>query len=149
MAAKTKPLRGRSELIKADGTVVPVRDYDGTLCMPADEWAACKAQIAGNLSKTVSDLLLAHPTMRRSIGMAEGQQHATVRLSDLLRPTQRRQSTKYRVETVGEHDFTVGRYVNGQWEEHSRFARRTPARAKVEELNNTPAYQKRCKEQGT
>ena len=38
MAGKAKPLRGRSEFIRPDGTVVPVRDFDGNLVIAPGEW---------------------------------------------------------------------------------------------------------------
>ena len=45
MAGKAKPLRGRSEFIRPDGTVVPVRDFDGNLVIDPGEWEQIKQQI--------------------------------------------------------------------------------------------------------
>ena len=46
MAKNSQPLRGRSELIRPDGTIVPVRDYDGTLLIDEAEWEEAKKHAA-------------------------------------------------------------------------------------------------------
>lgn len=84
MAGKAKPLRGRSEFIRPDGTVVPVRDFDGNLVIDPGEWEQIKQQIAKNLSRTVSEIVTAHPERKAAYGIPEGQNSATVRLMDLL-----------------------------------------------------------------
>ncbi|WNX85763.1 hypothetical protein RWV98_05710 [Agathobaculum sp. NTUH-O15-33] len=84
MARKTMPLRGRSEFICPDGTILPVRDYDGTLLMPAEEWERCKAKIAQNLGETVSQMAATQPELRAVLGLKAGQTRATVSLGDLL-----------------------------------------------------------------
>lgn len=84
MAGKAKPLRGRSEFIRPDGTVVPVRDFDGNLVIDPGEWEQIKQQIAGNLSRTVSEIVTAHPERKAAYGIPEGKNSATVCLIDIL-----------------------------------------------------------------
>lgn len=84
MAAKAKPLRGRSEFVRPDGTVVPVRDYDGNLVIDPQEWKQIQQGIARNLSRLVSEIVTQHPEKKAAFGIPEGQNSATVRLMDLL-----------------------------------------------------------------
>lgn len=84
MAAKSKPLRGRSEFVRPDGTVVPVRDFDGNLVIDPQEWAQIQQGIAQNLSRIVSEIVTQHPEKKAAFGIPEGQNSATVRLMDLL-----------------------------------------------------------------
>ena len=84
MAKNSQPLRGRSELIRPDGTIVPVRDYDGTLLIDEAEWEEAKKQIAANLSRLTSQFVTQHPERKAAFGIPEGQNSATVRLVDLL-----------------------------------------------------------------
>lgn len=83
--AKCKPLRGRSEFIYPDGRVVPVRDFDGNLVIDPAEWERIKQQIAGNLSRTVSEIVTNHPEKKAAFGIPEGQNSARVCLMDILR----------------------------------------------------------------
>lgn len=84
MAGKAKPLRGRSELIRADGTIVPVRDYDGNLLIDPDEWEQAKRQIADRLGRMVSDIVTQHPERKAAFGIPAGENRATVCLMDIL-----------------------------------------------------------------
>nr|WP_297175147.1 hypothetical protein [uncultured Agathobaculum sp.] len=84
MAGKSKPLRGRSELIRPDGTIVPVRDFDGNLVINPAEWEQIKQQIAKNLSRTVSEIVTHRPERKAAYGIPEGQNTATVCLIDIL-----------------------------------------------------------------
>lgn len=84
MAAKAKPLRGRSEFVRPDGTVVPVRDYDGNLVIDPQEWEQIKKQIGQNVGRIVSEIVTQHPEKKAAFGIPEGQNSATVRLMDLL-----------------------------------------------------------------
>lgn len=84
MAAKAKPLRGRSEFVRPDGTVVPVRDYDGNLVIDPQEWEQIKQQIGQNVGRIVSEIVTQHPEKKAAFGIPEGQNSATVRLMDLL-----------------------------------------------------------------
>ena len=84
MACKPKPLRGCSELIRSDGTAVPVRDYAGNLLIDTDEWEHAKRQIAQNVSCIVSDIVTQHPERKTAFGIPAEQTQATVRLLDLL-----------------------------------------------------------------
>lgn len=84
MAGKAKPLRGRSEFIRPDGTVVPVRDFDGNLVIDPEEWEQAKRKIAENLSKSLSSFLTQHPERKAAYGIPEGKNSATVCLIDIL-----------------------------------------------------------------
>lgn len=84
MAAKSKPLRGRSEFIRPDGTVVPVRDFDGNLLIDPQEWEQIKQQIGQNVGRIVSEIVTQHPEKKAAFGIPEGQNSATVNLIDLL-----------------------------------------------------------------
>ena len=85
MANKSKPLRGRSELLRPDGTVVPVRDFDGNLVIDPEEWEQVKQQIGNNVSRIVSQMVTQHPEPKAAFGIAEGQNSATVDLISLLK----------------------------------------------------------------
>ena len=84
MACKSKPLRGCSELIRSDGTAVPVRDYTSKLLIDSDEWEQTKQQIAQNVSCMVSDIVTQHPEHKTAFGIPAEQTQTTVRLLDLL-----------------------------------------------------------------
>ena len=84
MAGKSKPLRGRSELVRPDGTVVPVRDWDGSLVIEPLAWCEARARIAGAIGRAASEIVTAHPERRQAYGLAEGQAQATVILAELL-----------------------------------------------------------------
>lgn len=84
MSAKSKPLRGCSAFVKPDGTVIPVRDYDGNLVIDPQEWKQIQQGIAQNLSRLVSEIVTQHPEKKAAFGIPEGQNSATVRLMDLL-----------------------------------------------------------------
>ena len=84
MACKPKPLRGCSELIRSDGTAVPVHDYAGKLLIDPNEWEQTKRQIAQNVSCIVSDIVTQHPERKATFGIPVEQTQATVRLLDLL-----------------------------------------------------------------
>ncbi|HIY13293.1 MAG TPA: hypothetical protein H9842_06945 [Candidatus Agathobaculum merdipullorum] len=85
MANKSKPLRGRSELLRPDGTVVPVRDFDGNLVIDPEEWEQVKQQIGNNVSRIVSQMVTQHPERKAAFGIPEGQNSATVDLISLLK----------------------------------------------------------------
>ena len=84
MAGKSKPLRGRSELVRPDGTVVPVRDWDGALVIDPQVWGEARAQIAGQIGRAASEIVTARPERRQAYGLAKGQAQATVILAELL-----------------------------------------------------------------
>ena len=84
MACKSKPLRGCSELIRSDGTAVPVRDYAGKLLIDSDEWEQTKRQIAQNISCMVSGIVTQHPERKTAFGIPAEQTQATGQLLDLL-----------------------------------------------------------------
>lgn len=84
MAGKSKPLRGRSELIRPDGAVVPVRDWDGSLVIEPQAWDETRARIAGAIGRAASEIVTAHPERRQAYGLAEGRAQATVILAELL-----------------------------------------------------------------
>lgn len=78
------PLQGCSAMELPDGTVVPVRDYDGNLLMDQAQWEAYSAQMLQNVGRGIELLLRAHPERRAAFGIAEGQTHAVLSLRDIL-----------------------------------------------------------------
>lgn len=85
MAGKSVPLRGRSELLQPDGTVVPVRDLDGKPVIDPAEWAQVRQQIGKQVGRVVSQMVSRHPERKAAFGMPDQQRSATVDLIDLLK----------------------------------------------------------------
>lgn len=81
---KAKKLRGCSKIAMPDGTLRDVRDYDGTLLMPPEEWHAHQQKIGARLSSTVSDMIAARPELKAAFGMAPDEHEKTVTIMDLL-----------------------------------------------------------------
>lgn len=53
MGRLCKSLRGRSEFIRADGTVLPLRDFDGTLLCSPEELAEVRAAVIRQVRRPI------------------------------------------------------------------------------------------------
>lgn len=73
-----KKLRVRSELLLPDGTVVPVRDFDGNLVIDPAEWAKYQQSMMARVGETVSEQLRLHPELRAAWGIREDQNRMTM-----------------------------------------------------------------------
>lgn len=84
MGRKNTPLRGSSEIVLQDGSVLPVRDEDGNLQMDAARWAEYQSGMMERVGRIVSDIVTAHPERRAAFGLQPGVQCATLSLHDVL-----------------------------------------------------------------
>lgn len=84
MGAKARPLRGSSEIILQDGSILPVRDEDGNLQIDPAQWTAYQNGMMERVGRIVSDIIETNPDRCVAFGLPQGTRRATLSLQDIL-----------------------------------------------------------------